>query len=73
MERLDGALVSQIKILPEPNPEMDEFVRRGANMYLEMIFRDCFYHADPHPGNLMLLPDGVSIRRSARSSKWNVN
>jgi ubiquinone biosynthesis protein len=28
-------------------------------MYLEMIFRDAFYHADPHPGNLMLLPGGV--------------
>lgn len=25
-------------------------------MYLEMVFRDAFYHADPHPGNLMLLP-----------------
>jgi ubiquinone biosynthesis protein len=59
MERLEGALVSQIKILPGPNPEMDEFARRGANMYLEMIFRDGFCHADPHPGNLMLLADGV--------------
>ena len=28
-------------------------------MYLRMIFRDAFYHADPHPGNLMLLPGGV--------------
>jgi ubiquinone biosynthesis protein len=28
-------------------------------MYLEMIFRDSFYHADPHPGNLMLLPGQV--------------
>ena len=28
-------------------------------MYLQMIFRDSFYHADPHPGNLMLLPGGV--------------
>jgi ubiquinone biosynthesis protein len=38
---------------------MDEFARRGANMYLEMIFRDGFYHADPHPGNLMRLSNGV--------------
>jgi ubiquinone biosynthesis protein len=38
---------------------MDEFARRGANMYLKMIFRDGFYHADPHPGNLMLQADGV--------------
>jgi ubiquinone biosynthesis protein len=59
MERLEGVLVSQIKLLPEPNPQMDEFCRRGANMYMEMIFRDAFYHADPHPGNLMLLPDDV--------------
>jgi len=59
MERLEGVLVSQIKLLPGPNPQMDEFVRRGANMYLEMLFRDAFYHADPHPGNLMVLPDEV--------------
>lgn len=59
MERLEGVLVSQIKLLPGPNPQMDEFVRRGANMYLEMLFRDSFYHADPHPGNLMVLPDEV--------------
>ena len=59
MERLEGVLVSRIKVLPGPNPEMDEFARRGANVYMEMIFRDAFYHADPHPGNLMLLTDGV--------------
>jgi ubiquinone biosynthesis protein len=28
-------------------------------MYLEMIFRDGFYHADPHPGNFIILPGGV--------------
>lgn len=28
-------------------------------MFVEMIFRDGFYHADPHPGNLMVLPGDV--------------
>ena len=28
-------------------------------MFLDMIFRDGFYHADPHPGNLLVLPGGV--------------
>ena len=59
MERLEGDLVSLVKVPPGPNPEMEAYARRGANMYLEMIFRDGFYHADPHPGNLMLLPGGV--------------
>jgi ubiquinone biosynthesis protein len=45
--------------LQESGVDLDEFARRGANMYLEMIFRDGFYHADPHAGNLMLLPGGV--------------
>jgi ubiquinone biosynthesis protein len=39
------------------NPE--EVARRGANIFLNMIFRDGFYHADPHPGNLLVLPGGV--------------
>ena len=33
--------------------------RNGAAIYLEMIFTDGFYHADPHPGNFMLLPGNV--------------
>ena len=59
MERIEGVLVSQLRLTTEPNPTFDEFARRGACVYLEMIFRDAFYHADPHPGNLMLLPDNV--------------
>jgi len=35
-------------------------VHRAANVYLEMIFRDSLYHADPHPGNF-LLPDAEHV------------
>ncbi len=62
MERLEGVLVSRMRPLPGPDPATDTFVQRGAAMYLEMLFRDGFYHADPHPGNLMFLPDaGVGV------------
>ena len=59
MERLDGILGTEKAALAASGADLNEFARRGANMYLQMIFRDAFYHADPHPGNLMLLPGGV--------------
>jgi ubiquinone biosynthesis protein len=59
MERLDGISGTDIQALKEVSEDLGEFARRGANMYLEMVFRDGFYHADPHPGNLMLLPGCV--------------
>ncbi len=59
MELLRGVAVSDKKGLEESGADLGEFARRGANMYLDMIFRDGFYHADPHPGNLMLLEEGV--------------
>jgi ubiquinone biosynthesis protein len=59
MERLDGILGTDAEALAASGVDLDEFARRGATMYLQMIFRDAFYHADPHPGNLMLLPGGV--------------
>jgi ubiquinone biosynthesis protein len=59
MERLDGILGTDSAALVASGADLNEFARRGANMYLQMIFRDAFYHADPHPGNLMLLPGGV--------------
>ncbi len=59
MERLTGILGTDSAALAASGADLNEFARRGATMYLQMIFRDAFYHADPHPGNLMLLPGGV--------------
>lgn len=59
MERLEGILGSDVEGLKQSGEDLGEFARRGANMYLEMVFRDGFYHADPHPGNLILLPGNV--------------
>jgi ubiquinone biosynthesis protein len=59
MDRLEGIPGSEPERLRASGVDLSEFARRGANMYLEMVFRDSFYHADPHPGNLMLLPGGV--------------
>lgn len=59
MERLEGIPAADGEGLRASGADLNEFARRGAEMYLEMIFRDSVYHADPHPGNVMLLPGAV--------------
>jgi ubiquinone biosynthesis protein len=39
--------------------DREELAKRGAQVFLEMIFRDGFYHADPHPGNILVLDSCV--------------
>ena len=58
MEQLDGLPLAAG--LPPLDAEVRaELARRGARAFLDMIFRDGFFHADPHPGNVLLLPNGV--------------
>ncbi len=59
MERLDGIIGTDGGALRASGADLNEFAKAGANMYLRMIFRDRFYHADPHPGNLMLLHGSI--------------
>jgi ubiquinone biosynthesis protein len=59
MELLNGIKLSETERLKAAGLNLDQLARRGAEIFLEMIFRDGFYHGDPHPGNLLILPDGV--------------
>lgn len=59
MERLDGVPLSQLKDPAAAGADPNELARRGARAFLDMVFRDGFYHADPHPGNILVLPGGV--------------
>ncbi len=59
MEWLDGAKLSDPAVRQMPNIDVRQVTRHGADMYLEMIFHHGFYHGDPHPGNLVVLPDGT--------------
>ena len=59
MEKLSGISATRADALADSDVDLDAFAHRGATMYLDMIFRDALYHADPHPGNLMLLQGGV--------------
>lgn len=56
MERVDGIKLKERGRLLAEGFDLEEVARRGAKLYLDMIFEQGFYHADPHPGNLVLLP-----------------
>ena len=59
MERLEGISGSKPDQLATAGVDLSEFANNAATVFLNMILRDGFYHADPHPGNFMLLDRGV--------------
>jgi len=57
MEWLEGIELADTARLQKSDADLSQIARHGAEMYLEMIFAHGLYHADPHPGNLVLMPD----------------
>ncbi|MGC8777266.1 MAG: ABC1 kinase family protein, partial [Candidatus Caldatribacteriaceae bacterium] len=56
MELMDGVRLSQQERIPE-SINRTHLAEIGVKAIFKMIFEDGFYHADPHPGNLMVLPE----------------
>ena len=59
MERLDGVPLSDRERLEELDHDVERIARRGARVYMEMIFLHGVYHADPHPGNFVVMDGDV--------------
>lgn len=58
-EFIDGIKVSSIDVLDENGYDRKLITLRGADILLTQIFEHGFFHADPHPGNLFVLPHNV--------------
>jgi len=59
MDLIEGIPLAQPGLIEAAGVDREEVARRGANLYLTMIFTHGFFHADPHPGNIVLLPGNV--------------
>lgn len=59
MQYLDGIHVLNRKDILAAGGSPSQLAITGAQAFLDMVFRDGFFHADPHPGNMLLMPDGV--------------
>jgi len=56
MEKLAGYSIANGTQMAADGVDRAVFAASFANTMMQMIFRDGFYHADPHPGNLFVLP-----------------
>jgi len=57
----DGVKVSDLERLDAWGIDRTELARRLVRVYCRMIFVDGLYHADPHPGNILVQRDGTIV------------
>jgi ubiquinone biosynthesis protein len=58
MEYVHGTHVLNLKEIEAKGVDMKRIANIGAELILEQVFEHGFFHADPHPGNVMVLDDG---------------
>jgi ubiquinone biosynthesis protein len=54
MERMHGVPISQIERLREAGVDIPKLARDGVTLFFTQVFRDGFFHADMHPGNIQV-------------------
>ncbi len=59
LERFRGVKLDETEALDAAGFDRRDLALRGVDAYLKMVFVDGFFHADPHPGNIFVLHDGM--------------
>lgn len=57
MERIHGIPISDIETLKSYGINLQKLAERGVEIFFTQVFRDCFFHADMHPGNIFVAKD----------------
>jgi ubiquinone biosynthesis protein len=61
MERMHGTPISQIEKLRADGIDLSKLSAAGVEIFFTQVFRDGFFHADMHPGNIFVAADGRYI------------
>jgi len=61
LERIQGTPVSDIAALKAQGISMKQLGEQGVEIFFTQVFRDNFFHADMHPGNIFVEPSGRYI------------
>jgi ubiquinone biosynthesis protein len=63
MERMKGVPISQRARLEQAGVDIPKLARDGVTIFFTQVFRDGFFHADMHPGNIQVSVDPASFGR----------
>ncbi len=63
MERMHGIPISQVARLREAGVDIPKLARDGVTLFFTQVFRDGFFHADMHPGNIQVSVDPATFGR----------
>jgi ubiquinone biosynthesis protein len=57
MERMAGIPISHVARLKDASVDIPRLARAGVEIFFTQVFRDGFFHADMHPGNIFVATD----------------
>jgi ubiquinone biosynthesis protein len=63
MERMVGVPISQVERLRAAGVDIKKLARDGVTLFFTQVFRDGFFHADMHPGNIQVSLDPKTFGR----------
>lgn len=61
MEQIDGIKLTELRHLKEEGYDLPAIANIGTEFYMKQIFEDGFFHADPHPANVMVSDHQIAI------------
>lgn len=61
MERLNGISIRELGRLRELGVDFSVLAERGVEIFFKQVFRDNFFHADMHPGNILVEPANPAV------------
>lgn len=59
LEFVNGCKITDIEQLRKWDVDVPKLAKTGLSIYMTQIFEFGFFHADPHPGNILIRPDGT--------------
>ena len=61
MQRMYGVPISRLDALREQRVDLKQLSKAGVEIFFTQVFRDGFFHADMHPGNILVAANGQYV------------